>query len=63
MHPLELQIKDLKETIEKKDKRLKELQEAFRSIGDQLDEIKEMLHPSRQNRVDKLRSKLSSLDS
>lgn len=52
MHPLELQVKDLKAIVEKKELRLQRFETVYRSIKEQLEEIKDMLHPSRQKHIE-----------
>lgn len=54
MHPLERQVQDLKETLEKKDQRLKKIEAQLTSMPSQLEVIKAMLHPSRQKHIDVL---------
>lgn len=60
MHPLELQVTDLKNQLATKDAKLKAFETTFRIISKDLEEIKEMLHPSRQKRVDLLKQKVDA---
>jgi lipoate-protein ligase A len=60
MHPLELQVNDLKAIVQEKEKRLKKFEKAYRSIVEQLEELKAMLHPSRQKKAEALRRTLEA---
>ncbi len=60
MHPLELQVKDLKQILETKDQKLKRLEASHRAVSERLDEIKEMLHPSRQKHIDSLKREVET---
>jgi hypothetical protein len=60
MHPLERQVNDLKSIVEEKEKRIKKFERAYRSIASQLEELKAMLHPSRQKKAEALKQTLEA---
>lgn len=61
MHPLEVQVNDLKKQIEEKDKKLKEVTVLLTDISKQIGELKDMLHPSRQSYAEKLRTRIEAV--
>jgi DNA repair ATPase RecN len=60
LHPLELQLKDLKEQIDSKDRKLKHLEHILKSLSSQLEDVKSMLHPSRQKYVETMVANLNN---
>jgi len=60
MHPLELQVNDLKEQISVKERHVTHLTDRVKKAIESLDDIKKMLHPSRQPEVERLKRELLS---
>lgn len=60
MHPLEVQVNDLKSQVKAKEATLNRIQGSLKKMKEDLESVKIMLHPSRQKHAEAILKQIDS---